>query len=821
MERSAPGTTSGEGAAGPPVTVRPLVAGQATPVAFTVDHQARVTSWSAAATALFGRPATDALGRPCHALFPPQVLPAVTECRERTARGEECRAELPVRCGDGSVCRVVMDCSPLLDATGKEGMLCQVAEAGRRRLEETRAAFVDAVMESSPFGLGMLDTDLRYVMVNDALAEFNGMPAADHIGLRLRDVVRAEGLDAYDKRIREVAETGEPLHNLLISGHGPGNPDRDGAWAATFFRINGRGGEILGLGGMLVDVSEKQSALLEASAVRQRLALVNEASTRIGTTLEMACTARELTEVAVPAFVDIATVDIRTSLFDDGDFPPADRPVRTRRLAGRSVLANGAADRMLAHGREVVHPIGSRTHRTLHAGHPWLVEGFDDHALDSFAHDDEHGRMVRATGIHSLVMVPLIARGRLLGLACFGRSARREPMNADDLKLAQELAARAALCLDNAQMYSNERRIAVALQRSMLPGEKDIPCRPGLEIAHHYRPSTRAARVGGDWFDVIPLSGHRIALVVGDMMGHDIRAAANMGQLRAAMRTLARLDLEPVDLMTRLDDVVQRDGTVQYATCVYAVYDTVTRLCSIVNAGHPAPVLRHRDRSTEVVRVSPGVPLGVGVGDPQFTVTDVVLPEDSTLVLYTDGLVERRGADIDAGLDALREALAQPAADVQKLCDQVVARLHRRAEEDDLAVLMARAPFVAGHRSARWKMRPDPKSASHARSLVRSTLVSWELAALVDTAELLVSELVTNAVRHARGEIELRLAKGGTLVCEVADGDERMPRRYQADAADERGRGLMLVGELADDWGTRPTAHGKVVWFEHALPGPA
>jgi serine phosphatase RsbU (regulator of sigma subunit)/anti-sigma regulatory factor (Ser/Thr protein kinase) len=426
--------------------------------------------------------------------------------------------------------------------------------------------------------------------------------------------------------------------------------------------------------------------------------------------------------------------------------------------------------------------------------------------------------MLRESGIRSLVIVPLMARGRMLGLVRFGRSLRREPMNADDLKLAHELAARAALCLDNAQMYSNERRIAVTLQRNMLPGEKDIPHRPGLEIAHQYRPSTRAARVGGDWFDVIPLSGHRIALVIGDMMGHDIQAAANMGQLRAAMRTLARLDLEPVDLLGRLDDVVQRDAAIQYATCVYAVYDTVTRLCSIANAGHPAPLLRHRDRSTEVVPVSPGVPLGVGVGDPEFTVTDLVLPEDSTLVLYTDGLIERRGEDIDAGLDALRQALTQPAADVQELCDQVVERLHRRAEEDDLAVLMARAPFVPGHRSARWKMRPDPKSASHARALVRSTLASWDLDGLVDVTELLVSELVTNAVRHARGEIELRLAKGGTLVCEVADGDERMPRRYQADAADERGRGLLLVGELADDWGTRPTALGKVVWFEHALP---
>jgi anti-sigma regulatory factor (Ser/Thr protein kinase) len=337
-------------------------------------------------------------------------------------------------------------------------------------------------------------------------------------------------------------------------------------------------------------------------------------------------------------------------------------------------------------------------------------------------------------------------------------------------------------------------------------------------VAHHYRPSSNAAQVGGDWFDVIALSGHRVAFAVGDVMGHDLHAAANMGQLHTPMRTLPQLDLEPTDLLTRLDEAVRKGTTTRYATCVYAVCDTVTRECRIVSAGHPPPLLRHADGTTEVVAVTPGPPLGVAADDPQFAVTDIVLPQGGTLVLYTDGLIEHRGEDIDAGIKNLRAVLAEERGSVYDLCERVAARLSRSVAEDDLAILMARLTTGPEHGFAAWHLDPRPESASLARSHIRQTLRDWDLLDLVDAATLLASELVTNAIRYAYGAIELRLAKGGALICEVSDADIRVPRRRHPGPDEEGGRGLAVVSEYSRSWGTRPTADGKVVWFELPLP---
>jgi hypothetical protein len=306
------------------------------------------------------------------------------------------------------------------------------------------------------------------------------------------------------------------------------------------------------------------------------------------------------------------------------------------------------------------------------------------------------------------------------------------------------------------------------------------------------------------------------------MMGHDIQAAAGMGQMRTAMHTLARLDLEPADLLTRLDKIVEISPAMQYATCVYAVYNTVTRECAIANAGHPAPVLWRSDGTTALVPVTAGVPLGIGLGSSEFSVVNLGLPEDSTLVLYTDGLIERRDRDIDLGIRRMQDALTvtEPASGpVQQVCDDVVARLTEEDEgEDDLVVLMARAHAAPAHRSARWRIPPEPRSASLARSLVRQELREWNLQALEETAVLLADELITNALAHTRGQIGLQLAKGGTLVVEVSDDDERLPHRARVGPEDDWGRGLALVEECADEWGARSLPEGKIVWFELPLP---
>ncbi|NLU76294.1 SpoIIE family protein phosphatase [Streptomyces sp. HNM0575] len=822
---------------------------------FTLDHAAHITSWSPAAAAWFGRPPDAVLGRHSRSIFEGAALYALAEASANAALGDDYSRVLTVTAGDGAPHDVLLNCSPLTESDGRSrGLLCQVSEvAGTRgapgvrddsadagsatgageeaapagllsRPDEVQAAFMDAFVRKSPHGMGVLDADLRYVLVNDALAEFNGIPAREHIGRTVSEVVRPADRGEYEKHLRRVLETGEPLHNVLISGRTQGHRDRDRVWSVTFFRLTYGDGRVLGLGGLIVDVTQRQTALLEASAVRQRLDLVNRAGSKVGTTLEMAETARELADFAVPEFADVTTVEMRQDFLDGARFPDPAEDVATRRVAGRGELDDPASRWHFSEtGGEYIHPVGSPAHKCLSSGRPWHDEKLAGAPLaDLTSAQGEPG--LRDHGLGSVVMVPLVARGRCLGLVTFGRSVDREPLDDDDRLVAEELTGRAALNLDNARMYDDERRIALALQRNMLPGENDLPVRPGLEIGYHYWSTSRSANVGGDWFDVIPLSGHRVALVVGDMMGHDIHAAAGMGQLRTAMHTLARLDLEPVDLLKRLDDIVEFSPAMQHATCVYAVYNTVTRECSIANAGHPAPMLRHADSTTAMIPVDAGIPLGIGLGTPEFAVTDLVLPEGATLALYTDGLIERRGKDIDEGIEALRTALAAPGPSilsVQRWCDSVVGKLTDWTDGDDLAVLMVRATPMPEHRSARWTISAEAGAASRARALVDETLHAWGLDELRDTARLLTNELVTNAFRHARGDIGLQLAKGGTLVVEVSDRDERLPHRAEpaAEPATEGqwGRGLTLVDKLAQKWGARSITSGKVVWFELAL----
>ncbi len=810
-------SNTGQAEQGPHAESAPAAPPRRTPAVFTTDHTGRITSWSAGAAALFGRAADEALGMKWDVLFDSDMSESLTEALADITRGETYNGALHVKSDSGALLHLALNCTPLIGDSGDPVLLCDIRDAAADSLAQTRAAFFDELMRKAPFGLVAVDENLRYVLAGEALAAMNGVPAASHLGRRVGEVVRAADGGAYEERLLEALRTGEPQHGLVVNARTDGHPHADRTWSVSLFRLNADDGRVLGLGGIVVDVTEKQTALLEVSAARERLALVNEATTRVGTTLEMPQIAEELAAVAVPAFSDMAVVKIRDDLFGDTVPDISDLPVRLRRLAGLSMNNRASQEIFRTHG-EISQEPGTLLHEAMRTGQAMLLSKIDEEAVTALAQDAEHARLIRRSGLGSLIVAPFVARGRVLGVVLLGRSAKRAPMTVEDLRSAEELAARTATCLDNALAYSNERRIAVALQRSMLPEEEVIPQPSGLEIAHHYRPSSNAAQVGGDWFDVIPLSGHRVALAVGDVMGHDIHAAANMGQLRTAMRTLAQLDLEPVDLLTRLDEAVQKGTTMQYATCVYAVCNVVTRECSIVSAGHPPPLLRHADGTTEIVTVAPGVPLGVASDDPEFAVTELVLPEDSTLVLYTDGLVEHRGEDIDAGIETLRTVLGPGTGSTRDLCERVAARLSRPVAEDDLAVLMARVPTGLGHAFASWTLEPRPESVSRARALVRQTLDAWNLSALEDATTLLVSELVTNALRYGRGGIDLRLAKGGVFVCEVADGDVRVPRRRHPGPDEEGGRGLAVVSEYSRGWGTRPTASGKVVWFELALP---
>ncbi|MDQ0746178.1 serine phosphatase RsbU (regulator of sigma subunit)/anti-sigma regulatory factor (Ser/Thr protein kinase) [Streptomyces africanus] len=416
------------------------------------------------------------------------------------------------------------------------------------------------------------------------------------------------------------------------------------------------------------------------------------------------------------------------------------------------------------------------------------------------------------------------ARGLTLGVATFSRHRRPQGFQQDDLLLAQEITARAAVCIDNARRYTRERDTSLTLQSSLLP--QRLPEQAALDVASRYLPASTRAGVGGDWFDVIPLSGARVALVVGDVVGHGIQASATMGRLRTAVRTLADVDLPPDELLTHLDDLVNHaaggDTTAPLggdigATCLYAVYDPVSRHCTIARAGHPGPALVAPDGTVEFLDVPAGPPLGLG-GLP-FESTELELAEGSLLVLFTDGLVEVRGRDIDEGIAAMREVLRRPAHDLEAVCDALLRTLLGDRPSDDVALLVARTRALDASHVATWRVPPDPAAVAEVRKAACLQLSEWGLDDAVFVTELVVSELVTNAIRYGRSPIELRLIYDRTLICEVSDGSSTAPHLRRAHTFDEGGRGLLLVAQLTQGWGSRQVTNGKTIWAEQSLPG--
>ncbi|WP_372409258.1 SpoIIE family protein phosphatase [Streptomyces luteireticuli] len=419
------------------------------------------------------------------------------------------------------------------------------------------------------------------------------------------------------------------------------------------------------------------------------------------------------------------------------------------------------------------------------------------------------------------ILAPLRGRRRVIGAAVFIRRPDRPAFEGDDLLVAAQLATHTALGVDKAVLYGREVYIADELQRTMLPDS--LPQPTGVRLASRYLPAAETARVGGDWYDAIPLPGNRIALVVGDVMGHSMTSAAIMGQLRTTAQTLAGLDLPPQEVLHHLDEQAQRLGSDRMATCLYAVYDPVSHRIVIANAGHPPPIMLHRGGRAEVLRVPPGAPIGVGGVD--FEAVELDAPAGATLLLYTDGLVESRIRDVWTGIEQLRERLIDTARltgpnppPLEPLCDEVLGMLGPGDRDDDIALLAARFEGIAPSDVAYWFLDPRPQTARQARRLARRALDRWELGELSDAVELLVSEVITNAVRYAERPITLRLLRTNVLRCEVGDDVPQLPRLRQARPSDEGGRGLYLVNKLARRWGATRLSTGKVVWFELALP---
>ncbi|MFF5369921.1 SpoIIE family protein phosphatase [Streptomyces sp. NPDC013187] len=802
MARSA--SVPGEGSGAPPEGL----ADDALTAKAVVDERGVVTGWNEGARRLLGYPASEVVGRPGSALLADEPPPGLL------------RSLLTLPRWNGAAALLHREGHPLTvnllahlrrnDGGHREWLL--LTAVSRLGVSPDDDAFLRRSFTQSTCTTALYDTGLRLVRANADMERVIGLPEEAMRGLRVSEIVHHPQSDLTEQAMRRALDTGERQDlqvSLQLAGH-----ERPSVWTVSLAPVRAGDGRTQGVLLSAHDMTEQHQA-------RQRLALLNEASLRIGSTLDLVRTAQELADVAVPRLADFVTVDLLPSI-DDGDDPPTGSPrgpVRLRRVAHQSVL-EGCPEAVVPNGTVAVYPHRSAAAECLAAGRPLIQQVTPEAMEDVLRQTPERGERMRRFGFHSVLAVPMRARGLTLGVATFSRHRNPEAFEQDDLLLGQEITDRAGLCIDNARRFTRERATSLTLQSSLLP--QRLPEQSALDVASRYLPASAQAGVGGDWFDVIPLSGARVALVVGDVVGHGIQASATMGRLRTAVRTLADVDLPPDELLTHLDDLVSHlaadaDGTGDIgATCLYAVYDPVSRRCSLARAGHPVPALLTPGGRAEFLDVPAGLPLGLG-GLP-FEAVERELPEGSVLALYTDGLVEAGFRDIDDGMDTLLRTLQTSDASLEGTCDAVLRSMLPERPADDVALLVARTRALDAFHVAAWEVPPDTAAVAQARKNASRQLAEWGLDACAFVTELVVSELVTNAIRHAEPPIELRLIYDRSLICEVSDGSTTAPHMRRARTYDEGGRGLLLVAQTCQGWGARHTTNGKVIWAEQALP---
>ncbi|MCW7944069.1 PAS/PAC sensor protein [Streptomyces hygroscopicus] len=792
-----------------------------------VDRDRLVSHWSRGARRLFGIAREEAVGRPAVDLLPVSgALPddgagpygAYAACdglgpdlesslhgrlsypaagRARLSAPDRERSETGVLPSEGRGRADVLWWAYPLVGPGPERLLVLAADA-------------DALKRR--------DDGVAIERIAPGFALHTDFPGAEELARRLPEILPSMSVDESARIVAQVLELGYPVLEFSQNDRVPVTPDWGVPRRAERRARRERAALAAASGQPVPEDLRDEGEDLEYVAVREHLEFLNEVSGRIGTSLDLARTIIEVSKAVVPRFTDVAGTYLREQVVAGEGFPEGvpDTTTMWHRVALEHTDEPGRWEDVVPVGEAMPFPAHTPFFQCMTTGQPVLVPRISKEMGHAIAAQFEKRDIRPLISNRSMLVVPLKARNVVLGFMILLRHPERVEFNDMDRVTGAELAARAALVLDNARMYTYQESVAETLQDSMLP--HIAPRMAGCDIATRYLPGTLLGRVGGDWFDSVKLPGGRTALVVGDVMGHGLNSAAMMGQLRTAVQTMAALDLPPAQLLRNLDDLAQRLGDTYLATCLYAVYDPIASELHIANAGHIPPVIvRADDGRSELLDLPTGAPIGVG-GVP-FESVRVRVAAGDRLVMCTDGLVEVRGEDIGVGLATLCESAAHPAASMDDACDTIIRSLNTRGgRKDDVALLMARLNGIEPEDVAVWRLTLDPAEVGRARAVVREQLHEWGLGALADNAGLMVSELVTNAVAHAHSRhVELRLVRGDTLLCEVDDDDHTLPTLLSAGPGDESGRGLRVVSTLAREWGSSRTGAGKTVWFELTL----